>query len=403
MKIACIGAGPAGLYFAILMKLRDAQNEVTLFERNPSGTTHGWGVVFWDDLVADLRANDPDTAKAILDRSFCWTDQVVAVKGGKPAHGGGTGYGICRRALLDILRRRAAELGVTIRYECEITCPTQLPEADVIVAADGVGSYLRRLHEEEFETRIEPGRNKYVWLATPRVFEAFTFGLVPTRAGWIWFHAYGYSRTMSTFIVECSPQTWKGLGLDTLDAERSLRLLESLFEDQLEGHRIVSHGSTDERLPWLNFRNLTNGRWHFGNVVLLGDAAHTTHFSIGSGTRLAMQDAIALANSLHENQNVQAALAAYESERQLAMLRPQREARLSAAWFENIPRYAALDGPQLFALLLDRRSRLVSHLPPRLYYALYKAKRIPLVRVLYRRAAMAVEQLSGLQRKLLHP
>jgi len=402
MKVACIGAGPAGLYFSILMKLRDADTQVTVFERNPEGVTHGWGVVFWDDLVADLSANDPQTAKAIVDASFCWTDQVVEVKGGRPAHGGGTGYGICRRTLLDILGRRAAELGVTIRFEREIACPSQLPEADVIVAADGVGSHLRRRHEEEFETRIEPGRNKYVWLATPRVFEAFTFGLVPTPAGWIWFHAYGYSRTMSTFIVECSPQTWKGLGFDTLSADQSLRQLERLFRDHLDGHRLLSHAGGRGSLPWLNFRNLTNGKWHTGNVVLLGDAAHTTHFSIGSGTRLAMQDAIALADNLHRHQDIQAALAAYEGERQFAMLRPQREARLSAAWFENIPRYATLDGQQLFALLLDRRSRLIPLIPPRLYYALYKAKRIPPIKALYRWAAMGVEHLSGLQRRLLH-
>jgi 2-polyprenyl-6-methoxyphenol hydroxylase-like FAD-dependent oxidoreductase len=403
MKIACIGAGPAGLYFSILMKLRDPNADISIFERNPAGVTHGWGVVFWDDLVADLRANDPVTAEAILEASYCWIDQVVEVKGGTPAHGGGTGYGICRRTLLDILRQRAADLGVTIQHEHEITCPSQLPEADVIVAADGVGSHLRRLNEEAFETRIEPGRNKYVWLGTSRVFEAFTFGLVPTESGWIWFHAYGYSPTMSTFIVECSPQTWEGLGFDTLDADRSLRRLEHLFADYLKGHRLLSHPSAEESLPWLNFRNLTNGKWHTGNLALLGDAAHTTHFSIGSGTRLAMQDAIALADNLVRHKDIQAALTAYESERQLAMLRPQREARLSAAWFENIPRYATLDGPQLFVLLLDRRSRLIPHIPPRLYYALHRAKRIPLVRMLYRWAAMGVEQLSGWQRRLLHP
>lgn len=403
MKIACIGAGPAGLYFSILMKLRDPGTEITIFERNPAGVTHGWGVVFWDDLVADLRANDPVSANTILDASFCWIDQVVEVKGGSPARGGGTGYGIGRQTLLDILRQRATDLGITIHYEHEITDPSQVPDADVVVAADGVGSHLRRQHEDTFEPRIEPGRNKYVWLGTSRVFEAFTFGLVPTEAGWIWFHAYGYSPTMSTFIVECSPQTWQGLGFDRMPGNESLRLLERLFADYLDGHRLLSQSGEEENLPWLNFRNLTNRRWHTGNVVLLGDAAHTTHFSIGSGTRLAMQDAIALADSLHRTKSVPMALAAYESERQLAMLRPQREARLSAAWFEDIARYATLDGPKLFVLLLDRRSRLIPHVPPRLYYALHRAKRIPLVRMLYRWAAMGVEQVSGLPRRLLHP
>ncbi|MCB5175397.1 FAD-dependent monooxygenase [Microvirga lenta] len=402
MKIACVGAGPAGLYFAILMKLRDPRHEITVYERNPEGVTHGWGVVFWDDLVADLRANDPVTAQAILDRSFGWIDQVVDVKGSRPARGGGTGFGICRRTLLAILRERATDLGVEILFEHEIAEGAQLPDADVIVAADGVGSQVRRLRMDRFRTRIDLGRNKYVWLGTPRVFEAFTFGLVPTQAGWIWFHAYGYSKDMSTFIVECSPETWKGLGFDRRNSAQSLTLLENLFEDHLNGHRLLSHSDSQESLPWLNFRNMTNEKWHADNIALLGDAAHTTHFSIGSGTRLAIQDAIALAANLHGHEDVQTALAAYEQERQLAMLRPQREARLSAAWFENIPRYAHLAPPQLFALLLDRRSRLVSHIPPKLYYRLHWAKRIPPVRMLYRWAALGVEQLAGLHRRLSH-
>jgi 2-polyprenyl-6-methoxyphenol hydroxylase-like FAD-dependent oxidoreductase len=403
MKIACVGAGPAGLYFSILMKLRDPANDITVYERNPAGVTHGWGVVFWDDLVADLRANDPESAREILDHSFSWIDQVVAVKGGKPARGGGTGYGICRRQLLDVLRKRATDLGVTIRFEHEIVNPAQLPEADVIVAAEGVGSQLRRLHPDQFRTRIDLGRNKYVWLGTSRVFDAFTFGLVPTPAGWIWFHAYGYSPDRSTFIVECSPETWKGLGFDRLNAEQSLSRLENIFQEHLDGHRLLGHSSSEEALPWLNFRILTNEKWHVGNVVLVGDAAHTAHFSIGSGTRLAIQDVIALAAHLGENADLKSALEAYEKERQFAMLRPQREARLSAEWFENIPRYATLNGQQLFALLLERRSRLVSRVPPWLYYQLYRAKRIPPVRMLYRWAATGIEQLSGLHRRLSHP
>lgn len=400
MKIACVGAGPAGLYFSILMKLRDAANDVTIYERNPAGITHGWGVVFWDDLVADLRTHDPETAREVLDHSFCWIDQVVDVDGGRRARGGGTGFGICRRKLLEILRKRAVGLGVKIHFEQEIMCPTQLPDADAIVAADGVGSQIRRLRMDRFKTRIDLGRNKYVWLATSRVFDAFTFGLVPTQAGWIWFHAYGYSHSMSTFIVECSSETWKGLGLDAMNTAQSLARLEEIFARYLDGHHLVSHSCQEEHLPWLNFRHMTNEKWHDGNVVLLGDAAHTTHFSIGSGTRLAIQDAIALAARLHGTNDVQAALAAYEEERQLAMLRPQREARLSAEWFENVPRYAGLPARQLFALLLERRSRLVGRLPPQLYFRLHQAKRIALVRQLYRWASIGVEKLMGLRRRM---
>lgn len=400
MRIACVGAGPAGLYFSILMKLRDAANEITVYERNPAGVTHGWGVVFWDDLVADLHANDPETAREVLDHSFCWIDQVVDVNGERRARGGGTGFGICRRKLLEILRSRAVGLGVKIRFGHEIACPTQLPDADVIVAADGVGSQIRRLHMDRFKTRIDLGRNKYVWLATSRVFDAFTFGLVPTQAGWIWFHAYGFSHGMSTFIVECAPETWKRLGFDTMNTAQSLARLQGIFGRYLEGHRLVSHSCQEDHLPWLNFRHMTNERWHDGKVVLLGDAAHTTHFSIGSGTRLAMQDAISLATKLHGTNDIQAALAAYQEERQLAMLRPQREARLSAEWFENVPRYADLPAQQLFALLLERRSRLVGRLPPWLYFRLHQAKRIAFLRMLYRWASIGVEQVVGWRRQI---
>lgn len=394
MKIACVGAGPAGLYLSILMKLRDPGTEVTIFERNPVGVTHGWGVVFWDDLVADLQANDPESAAAILDESFAWDGQVVHIKGETPTREDGGGYGISRQTLLDILSERARDLGVTIRYEDEITSLAELPEADVVVAADGVGSQIRRLHGLEFDARTQPGRNKYVWLATPRLFEAFTFGLVHTEAGWIWCHAYGYSKDRSTFIVECSPETWKGLGFDELGADESLRLLEALFDEYLDGQPLLTAGGEAEGLPWLHFRNLTNTKWYSGNVVLVGDAAHTTHFTIGSGTRLAMQDSIALANRLHGSQDVHAALEAYEAERQVGMLRPQREARLSSTWFENLPRYAALGGPQVHAFLVHRRSRVAHHVPPRLYYGLLKANRIPLARKLYRWAAVRAEAVE---------
>jgi len=394
MKIACVGAGPAGLYFSILMRLRDPGTEVTIFERNPVGVTHGWGVVFWDDLVADLRANDPESAAAILDESFAWDGQVVHIKGRPPTREDGGGYGISRQTLLDILSERAKDLGVTIRYEDEITSLAELPEADVVVAADGVGSQIRRLHGVGFDARTQPGRNKYVWLATPRIFEAFTFGLVHTEAGWIWCHAYGYSKDRSTFIVECAPATWKGLGFDGLGADESLRRLEGLFDEYLDGQPLLTAAGEEESLPWLHFRNLTNSKWYSGNVVLVGDAAHTTHFTIGSGTRLAMQDSIALANHLHESQDLPAALEAYEAERQLGMLRPQREARLSSTWFENLPRYAALGGPQVHAFLVHRRSRAAHYVPPRLYYGLLKANRIPLARKLYRWAAVRAEAVE---------
>lgn len=390
-KIACVGAGPAGLYFSIMTKLRDPRAEVTVFERNRPDVTHGWGVG-WDDIVEDFRADDPATADAILRESFKWVGQVVAVKGQQPCRRPGRGYGIMRQALLDVLRERATELGVTLVYEHEITSLDDLPEADVVAATDGVGSLVRRAHASVFQPSVQPLQNKYVWLATPRVLDSFTWGFVPTEAGWLWCHAYGCSEDMSTFIVECAPDTWRALGLDTARSQESLRLLEGLFDHLLDGQPLLTHSTDEEPLPWVTFRLLTNERWYADNVVLIGDAAHTTHFSIGSGTKLAMADAVALADSLHEHDDVPTALAAYQHRRQVGMVRPSREARLSAAWFENVPRYAGLDAARLHASLVNRRSRIVPLVPPRLYYGVHRTKRLPVVRTLYQQAARRLDE-----------
>jgi anthraniloyl-CoA monooxygenase len=375
MRIACVGAGPAGLYLSILMKKRDPRHEVTVYERNPAGTTYGWGVVFWDDLLDDLRASDPETARDIAAQSFRWTGVLVDVEGKPAIHEPGTGYSIRRQRLFDILATRATELGVRIVYEREIDDRAGLPEADVIVAADGVGSHFRKLRGDAFGTRIAVGRNKYVWLGTTRVFEAFTFAFAHTQAGWIWFHAYAFDEKTSTLIVECSPETWAGLGFDAMPAQESLARLKRIFARHLGGEPLITQDRDETMLPWLNFRTVTNECWHAGNVALVGDAAHTTHFAIGSGTRLAMQDAISLCANLSTHAEVAAALAAYGNERKAALARPQREARFSARWFENIERYIGLDTPQFYALLQDRRSRLIPHLPPLAYYRLYKATR----------------------------
>lgn len=373
MRIVCAGGGPAGLYLAILLKLGDRDHDVTVVERNPPGRTYGWGVVFWDDLLEALRDSDPVTADDIGRHAFRWVDQVVHVQGRPTGHLGGYGFSMRRRRLLDLLARRAVDLGVRVEFERELEDPAQLAGADVIVACDGVNSRLRRQHEDRLKTEVVVGRNRYVWLGTSKVFDAFTFAFIETDAGWIWFHAYGFADDRSTFIVECAPETWAGLGLERLGAEASLRLLERLFEPQLEGHRLLGAPGDDGTLAWLQFRSVSNQRWHHGNVVLAGDAAHTTHFTIGSGTKLAMEDAIALARNLHEHADVQPALEAYGKERQTALLLPQREARLSAQWFERIPRYIGLDTPQFTALLRQRRSSLLAHVPPRGYYRLYRA------------------------------
>jgi 2-polyprenyl-6-methoxyphenol hydroxylase-like FAD-dependent oxidoreductase len=394
MRIACVGGGPAGLYFAILMKGRDRAHDITVFERNPPGVTYGWGVVFWDDLVEQLQASDPATASEIGANSFRWNGQLLTVQAKQPVHVGGHGYGIGRQRLLDILVERATGLGVRVEFESEIENGDPLRDADLIVACDGVNSRLRHLRGEQFQTDVVVGRNKYIWLGTSRVFDAFTFAFVHTEAGWIWCHAYGFDGSTSTFIVECSPETWTGLGFDKLDEADSIRLLEELFGRHLHGHALKSKVRSQGGAPWLNFRTVTNERWHADNIVLMGDAAHTTHFTIGSGTRLALEDAISLAARLQDATSVAVALERYEKERRAALLRTQSDARLSARWFESVPRYIDLDPPQVFALLRERRSPLLPRVSPRIYYRLYRAtQRNAVLQRLRRWAAPGVKAL----------
>jgi 2-polyprenyl-6-methoxyphenol hydroxylase-like FAD-dependent oxidoreductase len=369
MRIACVGGGPAGLYLAILMKARDRTHEITVFERNPPGVTYGWGVVFWDDLLEQLRASDPATASDIGANAFRWNGQRLAVEDREPVHVDGRGYGIGRQQLLEILVKRARGLGVRVEFESEIESTDDLRHADLIVACDGVNSRLRELHPGHFRTEVFVGRNPYIWLGTNRVYDAFTFAFVHTDAGWIWSHAYGFDGRTSTFIVECAPGTWAGLGFDKLEEPERIQLLETLFERHLEGHALKSKGGA----PWLKFRTVTNEKWHAGNIVLMGDAAHTTHFTIGSGTRLALEDAISLARRLEEDRSVATALDRYEKDRRAALVRTQTEARLSARWFENVPRYIDLEPEQVLALLLERRSPLLPRIPARTYYHLYRA------------------------------
>lgn len=375
MRVACVGGGPAGLYFAILMKRRNRDHEVTLFEREPSGQTYGWGVVYWDDLLTQIAEADPESARAIRENSFRWENQIVRVQGKETVDLGGHGYSISRRRLLAILTRRASELGVKLHLGSDIENRSQLPDADLTVACDGVHSRLRQLHAGAFKPNVRQGRNKFIWLGTSKVFENFTFPFVQTDAGWIWFHGYGFDGETSTCVVECSPQTWAGLGFEVIGAAESLALLGRIFERHLDGHPLLCQSRRTDALPWLRFQTLTNATWRHGKMVLMGDAAHTAHFTIGSGTRLAMEDAICLAAKLHEHAALAPALRDYERERKAALRLPQRAARNSARWFENIPRYIDLESPQ-FAMLLDQRvSRVLPHLPPRAYVGLHRAAR----------------------------
>ncbi|MES9525608.1 FAD-dependent monooxygenase [Streptomyces capoamus] len=367
MKVVCAGGGPAGLYLAILLKRQDPSRDVTVHERNPEGSTYGWGVTYWRGLLDKLHEHDPESARAVEEHSVRWTDGVARVGDVTTRHHGDEGFGIGRHRLLGLLAARARALDVRLEFRSELTRPPA--GADLVVAADGVHSALRTRAAGHFGTRVTAGRNHYIWLGTTKVFDAFTFAFTETEHGWIWAYGYGYGAGHSTCVVECSPQTFTGLGLDRADEAERAALLEKLFADVLDGHPLIARPGAD----WLTFRTLTNRTWHHGNLVLLGDAAHTTHYSIGAGTTLALEDAMCLAGTLRTHAGLPEALAAYEQRRRAELLSVQSAARYSAQWYENLPRYIRLPPHRMFALLGQRHSPLLPHVPPQLYYGLDKA------------------------------
>jgi 2-polyprenyl-6-methoxyphenol hydroxylase-like FAD-dependent oxidoreductase len=386
VRIACIGAGPAGLYFALLMKLRDPGHEITIFERNAAGSTQGRGVTFGADLLEELRSSDPASARSIDEAAFHQVSQVVDIQGRQVLEPGLSLYNINRQRLLDILAGRAQDLGVRIEFAREVRTLSQLPAADLIVACDGVNSRTRT-GTGRFETDVSLGRNKYIWLGTRKLFESFVYAFVRTGSGWIWAYGYGIDDESSTFIVECLPETWTGLGFKSMPEDESLAVLERLFERHLDGHNLIGQAGPDGKAQWLNFRTVTNRHWYDGNIVLAGDAAHTTHFAVGLGTKLAIDDVSTLAASLQLHGQLTPALKAYERQRQAALRKPQSDARCSAQWFENISRYTALEPREFSVLLHGRRSPLLPHLPPHLYYHLHQATEdVTVLRELRRRA-----------------
>ncbi|WP_209441144.1 FAD-dependent monooxygenase [Streptomyces aureus] len=372
MKIACVGGGPASLYFSILMKLQDPSHDITVHERNPAGSTYGWGVTYWAALLDKLREGDPASALAVAENSVSWNDGVAHVGTRTTVAPGDEGFGIGRRRMLDLLAERARSLGVRVAYESEITAD-DLPEADLVVAGDGINSALRERYAGHFGTEVTRGRNCYIWLGTTKVFDSFTFSFVETDHGWIWCYAYRFGDDRSTLVIECAPRTWTGLGLDTASESDGLALLEKLFAGLLRGHGLIGRAQPHGAAQWLTFRTLTNRTWHRGNLVLLGDAAHTTHYSIGAGTTLALEDAIALARALRDHADLDTALTRYGRERRAELLPVQSAARHSAQWYENLPRYIGLPPAQMFALLGQRHSPLLPYVPPQLYYRIDRA------------------------------
>jgi anthraniloyl-CoA monooxygenase len=381
MKIACIGGGPAGLYFAISMKLRDPAHEVEVFERNAPGVTFGWGVVFSDQTVENLTANDPKSAKTIADEFAHWDDIDVHYRGQCITSSGHGFIGIGRKRLLEILQERARELGVTLQFEAEgDPADPKWKDYDLVIASDGANSRFRDAYSQAFGVDVDVRANKFVWLGTSKVFDAFTFAFEETEHGWIWAHAYRFAPGCSTFIVECSEDTWRRFGFDTMDQAQALAVCENLFAQYLDCHELKSNAShLVGSAAWLNFRRIKCERWSSGNVILLGDAAHTAHFSIGSGTKLALEDAIKLAEVLNRvpsspafagegdhpkggggGLSLEAALDEYQAERSLEVLKLQNSARNSTEWFETLHRYLHFE-PLQFAYSLLTRSQRISH------------------------------------------
>jgi anthraniloyl-CoA monooxygenase len=371
MRIACVGGGPAGLFFGILASQLRTGHEITVYERYPAAQTYGWGVVFWDNLLCQLDERDAPTAQAMRANAFRWAGQTIHVQGRAPTRIPGHGYGMARQTLLEILTGRARELGVDLRYGHQVRDVTELGDVDLVIASDGVGSLLRAQHGKTFGTVVDQRRNKYIWLGTSRVFESFTFPFVLTEAGWIWAHAYGFDDHTSTFIVETTPETWTALGFDQLGQNETMRRLEGLFASHLDGHSLRPQAGAGRTASWLQFQTITNERWHHDSLVLMGDAAHTTHFTIGSGTRLAMEDAMGLADALTEDHRLEVALEQYGHRRASALRPLQCSAANSARWFEEVPRY--IEDERFSDLLFARRSTVMRRLGPDAYLRLADA------------------------------
>lgn len=363
MEIAIIGGGPGGLYFAALMKQLDPSHQITVWERNRADDTFGFGVVFSDETLGGIENADPDFYQMMASRFARWTDIDIDVDGHDFTVGGQGFAALSRKEMLQLLQQRCADLAVDVHFETQAPDVEQLSAShDLVIAADGLNSAVRNRWPEDFGASLDARKNMYIWLGTSRVYEAFQFVVRNTEWGTMQVHAYPFGATGSTFIVEMGEDVWRRAGLDLNEHTQykpgdsdveSIERIKEIFADHLGGHEVFTNNSR-----WIRFNTVRNQSWHRGNVVILGDAAHTAHFSIGSGTKLALEDALALAACLHENADLETALGAYETERMPVAASLQRAAQASLEWFENIGMYANQAPEQLAFNLLTRSRRI---------------------------------------------
>ncbi len=369
MKIVCLGGGPAGLYFALLMKRADPNHRVVVVERNRPYDTFGWGVVFSDQTLGNLQAADPESAAEILDAFSHWDDIEVNIRGHRIVSGGHGFCGIGRKRLLNILQRRCEAIGVELVFETDVADPEDYADADLIIASDGLNSRIRTRYQQAYKPDIDLRDCRFVWLGTEKLFDAFTFAFEETEHGWFQAHAYRFDKDTSTFIVEVPDRVWRAAGIDRMEKEDSIAFCETLFAKSLDGHPLISNAAhLRGSAQWIQFPRVVCQSWvHYAGpgartpIVLMGDAAHTAHFSIGSGTKLALEDAIELTRSIAKHPgDLRTALSDYEAVRSIEVLRIQNAARNSTEWFEHVDRYVNLP-PEQFAYSLLTRSQRISH------------------------------------------
>lgn len=354
MKINVIGGGPAGLYFAILMKKAEASHRIKIYERNGPNDTFGWGVVFSGKTLANLRTADEISHAEITKQFAAWDNVDVVHRSDKVSIHGNSFSGIARLQLLKILQRRAEELGVEIEFHTEAHNIEELRnDCDLLLAADGVNSTVRLNYVEQLQPELDLRTNRYIWYGTNQLFHGLTLTFRENSAGVFAAHSYKFNPTTSTFIVECDPETWDKAGFVSMSDDDTRAYLGEVFARDLQGHKLLSNNS-----KWINFLLVKNKNWFFENLVLIGDALHTAHFSIGSGTKLAIEDAIALAESFQQNPNVSEALTHFTETRRPVILDYQAAAFESMLWFENAAQYMHLSAVELAFSLMTRSGRV---------------------------------------------